>query len=352
MGEGGVGQPPEHRHPARWESEGLRQQRRVFRWGRLVVRIMFSQVLIRVWREVLEFIIHPTGGGHGPGRLPAPEPASWLYWHVPFVMKAAEVHLRNPAVRQPSRRRAQRRRWASAGAASESAAPRAEGDRRQRARGASPSSCPSPLPPTLRSPETPSAPWRIGSGAGELLFQQQDRLGLLFFFFCFFINEGRRWDDDQVQLVLCQVQVCGEGKWAPFLLQPPRGAALSPLPLTGSSSPGTEGAAEKFHRWICFPGARWKTPCWKAAQGTARDVTATASAWYEWGEKKNLHLIPVALCQYLKKKIKIKRQLWRCVCFSRVWSLKGRNISCSLELAVRCDLLLQGSQVFSFILFL
>lgn len=53
-----------------------------------------------------------------------------------------------------------------------------------------------------------------------------------------------------------------------------------------------------------------------------------------------------------KKKIKIKRQLWRCVCFSRVWSLKGRNISCSLELAVRCDLLLQGSQVFSFILFL
>lgn len=45
----------------------------------LIVRIMFSQVLIRVWREVLEFIIHPTGGGHGPGRLPAPEPASWLY---------------------------------------------------------------------------------------------------------------------------------------------------------------------------------------------------------------------------------------------------------------------------------
>lgn len=38
-----------------------------------------------------------------------------------------------------------------------------------------------------------------------------------------------------------------------------------------------------------------------AAQGTARDVTATTSAWYEWGEKKNLHLIPVALCQYSKK---------------------------------------------------
>lgn len=47
--------------------------------AKLIVRIMFSQVLICVWREVLEFIIHPAGGGHGPGRLPAPEPASWLY---------------------------------------------------------------------------------------------------------------------------------------------------------------------------------------------------------------------------------------------------------------------------------
>lgn len=97
-----MGQPPKHRHPAWWESEGLTRWCRVLRMGKLIVRIMFSQVLICVWREVLEFIIHPTGGGHGPGRLPALEPASWLYWHVPFVMNAAEVHLRNSLVRQPS----------------------------------------------------------------------------------------------------------------------------------------------------------------------------------------------------------------------------------------------------------
>lgn len=70
----GGGQPP---------SPGERGVNAAVRgWGGgegLIVRIMFSQVLIRVWREVLEFIIHPTGGGHGPGRLPAPEPASWLY---------------------------------------------------------------------------------------------------------------------------------------------------------------------------------------------------------------------------------------------------------------------------------
>lgn len=79
MGEGVVGQPPKHCHPAWWEKEGLTRRCRVLRMGKLIVRIMFSQVLICVWREVLEFIIHPTGGGHGPGRLPALEPASWLY---------------------------------------------------------------------------------------------------------------------------------------------------------------------------------------------------------------------------------------------------------------------------------
>lgn len=74
--------------------------------GQHVVRIMFSQVLICVWREVQEFIIHLTGGRSFSWDAARSEANLLLaYWHVPFVMNAAEVHLRNSPVRQPSRRR-------------------------------------------------------------------------------------------------------------------------------------------------------------------------------------------------------------------------------------------------------
>lgn len=185
---------------------------------------MFSQVLICVWREVLEFIIHPTGGGHGPGRLPAPEPASWLYWHVPSVMNAAQVHLRNSLVRQPSRERsAERRHSASAAAARRSrlALGGQEGTNWNWGRKASVFL--SVFLIFLLSFSNPSLPlntvlplgnyWHWRKEHRHAAFQQQDRFGLLF---CFLT----RWDNDQVKLVLRQVQVRGEGKWVYFLLQP------------------------------------------------------------------------------------------------------------------------------------
>lgn len=71
--------------------------------GQHVVRIMFSQVLIHVWREVQEFIIHLTGGRSLSWDAARSEASLLLaYWHVPFVMNTAEVHLRNSPVRQPS----------------------------------------------------------------------------------------------------------------------------------------------------------------------------------------------------------------------------------------------------------
>lgn len=66
---------------------------------------MFGQVLICVLRGGLEIIIHPWRGRRGSWGLPSGRvPGQGLplaYWHVPFAMKTAEVHLRNSAVSQP-----------------------------------------------------------------------------------------------------------------------------------------------------------------------------------------------------------------------------------------------------------
>lgn len=86
----------------------------------------------------------------------------------------------------------------------------------------------------------------------KLCFFFSTRLFLFFLFFfffsIFFSSESRRWDNDQVKLVLCEVQVCREGKSICFLF--PREACHLPLGFSCWQAPlATQGRqwTQKFY---------------------------------------------------------------------------------------------------------
>lgn len=259
---------------------------------------MFSQVLICVWREVLEFIIHPTGGGHGPGRLPAPEPASWLYWHVPSVMNAAQVHLRNSLVRQPSRERsAERRHSASAAAARRSrlALGGQEGTNWNWGRKASVFlsvflifllSFSNPLLP-LNTVLPLGNYWLWRKEHRHAAFQQQDRFGLLF---CFLTRAG---GETMIKSSWFYVKFKYAEKVSGciFSCSLSQGiAAWSPAAPSDSSS-GHQRSQRRWEVWLvnlCFGGSMDNAvPRAGTAQGASR-VTAATSAWCKRDRKDKL----------------------------------------------------------------
>lgn len=85
---------------------------------------------------------------------------------------------------------------------------------------------------------------------------------------------------------------------------------------------------------IGFPGA-------PQIRSRAADVAAT-SARCRWKRKAEISFLQ---CRVGEKKN--KNRGGRDAFVSLMWSLKGRNISCSVEPIMSCDLLLQGGQFFS-----
>lgn len=161
----------------------------------------------------------PSGRGLGLG------PASCLYWHVPFVMKATEAHLRSSPVSQPREQPRGRERGGRGRQLSKAVLEcsfrrelalrcRRQGKvyrniRRKEARLIVHFPVPLPSAPPLNT----CRPLENSASGRSLCWKAAFSSALCFCCFCSsfyfyffpisFSSESRRWDNDQVKLVLC-----------------------------------------------------------------------------------------------------------------------------------------------------